>query len=153
MEGFKIDQNLYRALNQLLQDLTVAERNIHILHWNLIAEGFIYLHPYLGDVYNQIFEYIDITAEQIRFQEALPEGTLQEANSHTRLNRVDSNRTYSSQEAITITISNLEYLKAFTNNIITYADENKYWDIVDVFTAQVVYYDKVLYFLRSSLEK
>lgn len=52
MEGFKMDQNLYRALNQLLQDLTVAERNIHILHWNLIAEGFIYLHPYLGDVYN-----------------------------------------------------------------------------------------------------
>ena len=47
----------------------------------------------------------------------MPEGTLQEANSHTRLNRVDSNRTYSSQEAITVTISNLEYLKAFTNNI------------------------------------
>ena len=130
-----MDQNLYRALNQLLQDLTVAERNVHILHWNLIAEGFIYLHPYLGDVYNQIFEYIDITAEQIRFQEALPEGTLQEATSHTRLNSIDSKRTYSSQEAITITISNLEYLKAFTNNIITYADENKYWDIVDVFTA------------------
>ena len=58
MEGFKMDQNLYRALNQLLQDLTVAERNVHILHWNLIAEGFIYLHPYLGDVYNQIFEFI-----------------------------------------------------------------------------------------------
>lgn len=96
---------------------------------------------------------MDITAEQIRFQEALPEGTLQEATSHTRLNSIDSKRTYSSQEAITITISNLEYLKAFTNNIITYADENKYWDIVDVFTAQVVYYDKVLYFLRSSLEK
>ena len=83
----------------------------------------------------------------------MPEGTLQEANSHTRLNRVDSNRTYSSQEAITITISNLEYLKAFTNNIITYADENKYWDIVDVFTAQEVYYYKFLYFLISSLEK
>lgn len=148
-----MDQNLYGAFNQLLKDLTVAQRNIQILHWNLMAKGFIYLHPYLGDVYNQLFEYVDITAEQIRFQDEFPEGTLQEAVSHARLSTINSKCPYTYEETINIAISNLQYLKKFTNNIITYADEHEYWDVVDVFSAQVVYYDKVLYFLKSSIEQ
>ena len=146
-----MDQNLCVALNQLLKDLTVAERNVHILHWILIAKGFVYLHPYLGEVYNQLFQYVDVTAEQIRFQEAFPEGTLQDATSGSRLTTIDSKGPYNQDEAIRITIANIEYLRKFTNNIITYADDHEYWSVADVFTAQVVYYDKVLYFLKSSL--
>ena len=67
-----MDQNLYRALNQLLQDLTVAERNVHILHWNLIAEGFIYLHPYLGDVYNQILSILILPLNKSVFKKHCP---------------------------------------------------------------------------------
>lgn len=146
-----MDSNLYQTINQLLSDLTVAQRDIQILHWNIKTTSFIYLHEYLGEVYNTLLEYIDIAAEQIRFQDAYPKATLTETISETRIKEVQSSHPYSFDEAVQITLSLIDYLKKLTDQIITYADDHQQWDVVDTFSAQSAHYAKILYFLKNSL--
>ncbi len=146
-----MDSTLYHSLNQLLSDLTVAQRNVQILHWNLKSKDFIFLHEYFGELYATLSEYTDITAEQIRFMHAFPAATLKENLANSRLRSIESDCFYLAQESIEILISIIRYLKNLTDYIIAYADEHQQWDVVDVYSNQTAHYAKVLYFLENSL--
>ena len=41
-------------LNKLLAELTLAERNIHILHWNVMGKQFKMIHEYFQEIYENI---------------------------------------------------------------------------------------------------
>lgn len=135
---------------QVLWDLTVVSRHIQTLHWNLEAEIFISLHPYLGEVYDSLVEYVDEAAEQIRFLCGYPQTTLKSALDNSRHHEMESMVTDCAM-ALTHALTEMCTLRATTNELITYADANKFWSVVDVFTNQVARYDKIIYFLSNSM--
>ena len=144
------NETFCKMTNQLVFDMTIAQRNIHVVHWNLQAESFIFLHDYLGELYTTLVQYLDETAEQLRFKQEYASAKLSTCLKKTLIQEIETRSPISHQEAIEIVSANIRYLKALTNDIITYADTHELWDSVDVFTAHTVYYSKVLYFLESS---
>jgi starvation-inducible DNA-binding protein len=48
----------------------------HQFHWNVTGPNFAQYHEFLGDLYEEIFESIDTTAEEIRKLDAFAPGSL-----------------------------------------------------------------------------
>jgi len=48
----------------------------HQFHWNVTGPNFAQYHEYLGDLYEEIFGSIDMTAEEIRKLDAFAPGSL-----------------------------------------------------------------------------
>jgi starvation-inducible DNA-binding protein len=48
----------------------------HQFHWNITGPNFAQYHEFLGDLYEEIFESIDTTAEEIRKLDAFAPGSL-----------------------------------------------------------------------------
>lgn len=146
-----MNKDLYSMINMLLWDLTVAQRNIQILHWNIKDSSFISIHEYLGQVYNALNNYIDMTAEQLRFQEEFPKGSLSDAIKNSKIPPISSSRNYSQKEVLCLAISNIIALRKAAYDIASFDKDNTEPNLISGFDEQVSYYSKVLYFLRSSL--
>jgi starvation-inducible DNA-binding protein len=135
----------------LLWDLTVAQRNIQILHWNIKDNSFIYMHEYLGEVYDTLNQYIDITAEQLRFNNEFPQGDLSDAIKNSNIPAISSSRTYSHKEVVCLSISNIMALRNTAHKIVSGDYSSEESTFISGFDEQISYYSKVLYFLKSSL--
>ncbi len=98
-------------------------------------------------------DYIDETAEQIRYKGQYPQAKLSTCLETSMLQEIDPSGPYPHVEAVEVVLANIKYLKALTDDIITYTDRNEMWDDVDTFTKHTVYYAKALYFLENSLVK
>lgn len=146
-----MNKELYNKINMLLWDLTVAQRNIQILHWNIKDTSFIYMHKYLGEVYDTLFQYIDMTAEQIRFLDEFPVGNLSDAIKNSKIPAVSSTKTYSHKEVVCLAISNIMALRNAAYEVASFNDGSKELSFIGGFSDQIGYYTKVLYFLRNSL--
>lgn len=136
--------------NQLVFELTLAQRNIHLIHWNLEAKSFIFLHDYLGDVYATLIEYLDEVAEQLRFKQAFANANLSTCLKKASIQEVEIKKLITHQEAIEIVCANIRHLHELTHEILAYANTHELFDSVDVFTSHIRYYTKVLGFLENS---
>lgn len=143
---------LYEFLNQLLCDLTVAARNMQVLHWNLECDEFIYLHPFYGDIYETLADQIDITAERIRFKAMLPHAGLITCVTQSTIPQVESLINYEDDKSLEIANTILTTLNETCNKLVTWCDDNKEWALVNDFSPFLSFYEKTLYFIRSSLE-
>ncbi|QSX06300.1 hypothetical protein JYG23_02235 [Sedimentibacter sp. zth1] len=147
-----MDTVLFEKINQYLCDLTIAQRNMSILHWNLLSNNFIPYHEYYGMLYETLADYIDISAEQIRFQQAFPKASISDAVKCAKITSIDSTKPYYFTQSVEFAISMIEYLKYLADDIMAYSDEIGQLDVTDVFTQHSTNYGKILYFLRSSME-
>ena len=148
-----MNDELYSMINMLLWDLTVAQRNIQILHWNIKDVNFVSMHRYLGEVYDTLNTYIDMTAEQLRFQEQFPQGNLQDAVKYSQIPAISSTKSYSHKEVVCLAISNILALRNDALAITTLGEDSEAYNLLSGFGDQVSYYSKVLYFLRNSLQE
>lgn len=146
-----MNKELYTRINMLLWDLTIAQRNIQILHWNIKDASFIYMHEYLGEVYDILNGYIDKTAEQLRFQNEFPIGKLSDAINNSEIPTISSSTPYSHKEVVCLAMSNIMALRNAAYEIVSFDDGSKESNLISGFDEQVSYYSKVLYFLRNSL--
>jgi starvation-inducible DNA-binding protein len=144
--------NLIELLEKYQANVHVAAMNLHNLHWNLEDILFHSLHPYLGDLYDQVSDYEDEIAEQIRFFGGRPLTTISDIQNISSINDISS-QSFSAPEAIRIALADILALHNSTTQLVAAADAQNAWSMVEKFSAHLVAYEKVVYFLRSSSSK
>lgn len=86
-DGLKQEQR--DGLVELLTGILADEQTLYVklrnYHWNVTGPNFIALHELLEDQYNEVAEFTDEVAEQIRQVGARAIGTMAEFRQHTRL--------------------------------------------------------------------
>jgi len=127
----------------------VVALNLHNLHWNLECPMFYVLHPYLGDLYDQVNAFEDEIAEQIRFLQDRPLTSLLDIQNLSVVDDMYSD-SFSSEQAIKIALDDILALHGLGSQVVAEADANNIWAAVEKFSAQLVALEKAVYFLRSS---
>lgn len=67
---------LIRLLKKSLADSFCFYLKAHNYHWNVTGENFPQYHDLFSDIYTEVFESIDVTAEHIRILDAFTPGSL-----------------------------------------------------------------------------
>lgn len=60
------------VLNNLLADCHVTYQNTRFCHWNVVGPQFVENHEVFEEIYNELAEFIDMFAEQVRQLEDFP---------------------------------------------------------------------------------
>ena len=110
---------------------------------------FYVLHPYLGDLYDQVNDYEDEIAEQLRFFGERPVTSLNDINNLSMVDDMASH-SFSGQEAIKSALEDIKILHQVATEVVKEADANDVWAAVEKFSGHLVAYEKMIYFLRSS---
>ena len=69
-------EGLYKLLSDIHSNLFVLFHKTWVYHWNVIGSDFQQLHTLFGEQYESMFEEIDRLAENMRFLNIRPVGTL-----------------------------------------------------------------------------
>lgn len=123
--------------------------NLHNLHWNLEDSNFYSLHPYLGDLYEQVNDFEDEIAEQIRFFGERPLTTYSDIQNISLVEDFSS-QSFTSDQAIKIALDDILILHSAAKAVVKEADSNDIWAAVEKFSAHLVSIEKMVYFLRST---
>ena len=59
------NQKTKLVLNQLVADLSQFSVIIHQTHWYMRGHGFLYLHPKMDELMDQINDQLDVVAERL----------------------------------------------------------------------------------------
>ena len=136
-------------LNKLLAELTLAERNIHILHWNVIGKQFKMIHEYFQEIYENLYDKIDEVAELVRIHEELPKGNLSEALEIATIEEIESMNNFNHVESIGLALQDIEVLVDLTNELFEASEKDKLYDVNDIMGSHLGDYGKFKYFLES----
>ena len=136
-------------LNKLLAELTLAERNVHILHWNIVGKQFKMVHEYFQEIYEDLYEKIDEVAELVRIHEELPKGNLSEALEIATIEEIESMNNFNHVESIGLALQDIEVLIDLTNELFEASEKDKLFDVNDVMGSHLGDYGKFKYFLES----
>lgn len=138
-------------LKKVLSDTFLMYFKSHSYHWNVEGYDFIVLHEFFEDVYEELWEAVDIIAESIR--------TLDEY-CPTTLVRILDNSEIIESENIPSTIKMLINLEEDNQKILEtlkvaldLASEEGKEGIVDVLGSRISYHDKLGWMLRSMVKK
>jgi starvation-inducible DNA-binding protein len=140
---------LTQLLKQYQATLHAGAMNIHNLHWNLEDQLFFTLHPYLGDLYEQLNDNEDEAAEQLRFFGELPVTTTAEVTKTSILPTLPS-KSCTASEAIDTALETFLKIYDLASQVVAEADATNTWAAIEKFSGHLVAYEKVIYFLRSS---
>lgn len=69
---------LEQDLNVLLASTFSMALKVQNYHWNIMGMDFYQLHDIYGDIYEELYDHVDIIAESIRSMGQFPAGTLAE---------------------------------------------------------------------------
>jgi starvation-inducible DNA-binding protein len=69
-------EGLYKLLSDIHSNLFVLFHKTWVYHWNVIGSDFQQLHTLFGEQYESMFEEIDRLAENMRFLNIRPVGSL-----------------------------------------------------------------------------
>ena len=136
-------------LNKLLAELTLAERNVHILHWNVMGKQFKMIHEYFQEIYEDLYEKIDEVAELVRIHEELPKGNLSEALEIATIEEIESMNNFNHIESIGLALQDIDVLVDLTSELFEASEKDKLFDVNDVMGSHLGDYGKFKYFLES----
>jgi len=69
-------EELINLMNKVFADSFKMYLKAHNFHWNVEGKDFPQYHAFFGDLYEEVFESLDRTAEQIRTLDAYVPGTI-----------------------------------------------------------------------------
>lgn len=148
-----MDNELIEKLNKYLQALTVAQRNIHILHWNVIGREFRSAHLEFKDIYEDLFAKIDEVAELIRIHDGVPSASLSECIDGSPIEEISSAQTYKVLNALKMALEDVGDVIDVCNEVAVYANENSIIDVSDALGAHSSSLGVKKYFLQSMSEE
>lgn len=142
-------QTLISYLEKYQATAHTVALNLHNLHWNLESHIFFTLHGYLGELYDQVNDFEDEIAEQLRFMEARPVTTLNDIKDLSAVEDISS-QGFNSTQAISIALTDITDLYNVAKEVVKEADATDTWAAVEKFSGHLVALEKIIYFLRSS---
>lgn len=153
-EGFVMENNAVVTVAELLTklgySLSVMERNVRILHWNYRDKDFVSIHPWLGDIYEEIAKTIDDVYEEIRKGGFLPDAKLSRCLVQSEIKELESNRTYDNGATMAAMYGMISVIATEADKLSTFADANKIWTSADLANGILTFCSKCKYFIKNS---
>ena len=144
-----MEEQLIEKLNKYLQSLTVAQQNAHILHWNVVGEGFRSAHLQFKDVYEDFFNKTDEVAELIRIHDGIPTASLTDCIQGSQIEEISSKRNFKVLNALKMCLEDVKDIIDICNDVVIFANENNFIDVSDTLGSHSSDIGKLKYFLDS----
>ena len=141
------NDQLSDAMFTLTSTLTVLAKKIQTYHVNVIGKNFLPIHKELGDQYETVNDYIDITAESIRQINDMPAPTnLKQSINRSLVQEDDNTRLVTSETFIPILIQDFKTVSDFCDYINNVSKRPEVSDIAIKIKADL---SKFIWFLKS----
>ena len=142
------NDQLSDAMFTLTSTLIVLAKKIHTYHVNIIGKNFVPIHKELGDEYETVNDYIDLTAESIRQINDMPAVTnLKQALNRSLVQEDDNARLVTSETFIPILIQDYKTVSEFCDYINNVSKRPEVSDIAIKIKADL---SKFIWFLKST---
>ncbi len=142
------DDQLSDAMFTLTSTLIVLAKKIQTYHHNIIGKNFVPIHKELGDEYEVVNDYIDLTAESVRQINDMPAVTnLKQALNRSLVQEDDNARLVTSETFIPILIQDYKTVSEFCDYINNVSKRPEVSDIAIKIKADL---SKFIWFLKST---
>lgn len=131
-----------------LADINIFKVKLLNLHWNVVGKQFMILHNLTEEIYDILWEQIDVVAEVIRMKDELPLSTVKQYLETTRIEEVEA-KEFTNVEVLEYLVSDLEKMKELTVEVRNAADEAGDFEIVGLFEEYAAEYSKYIWFAKS----
>lgn len=135
-------------LNVYLADLIGAHAKLQNLHWNVVGDKFVIVHEYTEEMYRELYESIDKTAEFMVMNGARPFGSLKEFAENTTITQLDSQE-YKAGEAVRYALAIMRSLKESAHAIHEATEDYMLQGLLEDHIGQ---YNKHIWFLDSMIQ-
>ena len=141
---------LAQQLSTLLSNTFVFSQQLHGFHWTYTGQGFVYLHPFLGEDYSSVYESVDTYAEEILTLNYEPPTRLSEylslSTSIKELPKIED-----PDKILHVVYANHNIIGGLIKEVFKTANECEANDIANYLAERQAYHYKKAWFYRAEL--
>lgn len=141
--------DLIEKLNKLLASSFAMYLKNHFFHWNVKGQDFFQYHEFFGNLYEEIFQSVDTTAEQIRALNGIAYGSLTQYESLSAVK--DQTSVPSIQQMISIAYRDNETVIAILMDVHQAAERENQKGLLNYIEGRLDVHKKHGWMLRSSM--
>lgn len=141
--------DLIEKLNKLLASSFAMYLKNHFFHWNVKGQDFFQYHEFFGNLYEDIFESVDKTAEEIRALNGIAYGSLTQYESLSAVK--DQTSVPSIQEMVSITYRDNETIIGILMEVHQAAERENQKGLLNYIEERLDVHKKHGWMLRSSM--
>lgn len=131
-----------------LANLNVLKVKLLNMHWNVVGKQFMILHNLTEEIYDIMWEQIDVVAEVLKMKEVYPLSTVKEYLEVTTIEEVKA-KDFTSTEVLGHVLTDLEKMKELVVEVRNAADEAGDFEVVALFEDYAAVYSKYIWFAKS----
>lgn len=140
-----------KVLNQLVADLSVFSVRIHQVHWYMRGERFLFLHPKMDDLMEQINDQLDVISERLITLDGSPYSTLEEFFTNSKLEEEKGSWNKTIDEQIDYLLEGYNYLVSTYEEGIETAGKEGDDCTEDIFIGSKSELEKEIWMLKAEL--
>ena len=143
---------LTTAIKVLLANATVMYYKAHQFHWNIEGIEFTQYHEFFGDLYTDVYESIDPTAEWLRKLDDYAPVSMDELFKYKTL-KEETTRVEKLEDIFASLIAANQEVIDSLNKVFTIANANKQQGVCNFIADRIDTHQKHAWFLRASAKK
>ncbi|HHX69072.1 MAG: DNA starvation/stationary phase protection protein [Miniphocaeibacter sp.] len=140
-----------KKLNVYLSNLNIEITKVHNLHWNIAGNGFINIHNFTEEFYNDLFEKFDEIAELIKMRKEFPLASVKDYLENSTIKEIES-KDYKKDEVLNILLDDINTLRDLAVEIRQEADEKGDFILVSALEDHISGYDKNIWMISAMLK-
>lgn len=143
-------ETFVQLLKKVLSDTFIMYYKVQSFHWNVEGQKFIQLHDLFGDMYKEMFDAIDLLAEDIRTHNEYCPTTLKRILEVGEIEEKENIPT--ADEMIKNLLDCNSILLKTLKITLKFAESNDQHGTVDLLSSRIVSHEKYGWMLRSLLK-
>ncbi len=140
-------------LNQTVADLSKASALVHQIHWYMRGAGFLYLHPKMDELKDQLDEHLDEFAERLITIGGSPFSTLAEFDENSKINMTSATWDKSIANRLSELVIAYKYLTEQFTQALEISEKEGDAVTVDLYTTALGDIEKTIWMLEAELGK
>lgn len=138
-------------LNEYMSNIKVETNNLYNLHFNVIGMSFMGLHKKLQEYYENFNLFYDNIAERIKMLNGFPITSLPKIEEISTIKSMKS-MDFSANQVFNILDNDFAFLTEYTKDLIKVFQEKKDYYTDHILTNILIYLEKELWMIKSSLK-
>ncbi|WP_276870887.1 Dps family protein [Lactococcus taiwanensis] len=141
------------VLNQTVADLSKASALVHQIHWYMRGAGFLYLHPKMDELKDQLDEHLDEFAERLITIGGSPFSTLAEFDENSKIKMTPATWDKSIANRLSELVIAYKYLTEQFTQALEISEKEGDAVTVDLYTTALGDIEKTIWMLEAELGK
>ena len=141
------------VLNQTVADLSKASALVHQIHWYMRGAGFLYLHPKMDELKDQLDEHLDEFAERLITIGGSPFSTLAEFDENSKIKMTSATWDKSIANRLSELVIAYKYLTEQFTRALEISEKEGDAVTVDLYTTALGDIEKTIWMLEAELGK